>query len=203
MWDREIRCLHSSGIRLLVAISTPPSWKKAVKRLLKILLAARSGNWNSSRNKIGDFSIMSFANQIRECSDSPSEISGSERDCLSCSSLESVSSMKVLKCHLRFLRFGRLSARRSTSIDFPVPTSPWSSKPLGESSVIAASWLVSTFVKARVSRPSFFEKRWENNGFRRSGCPGAATCVPSSTFGGRSTARPIALRRAAYSFWGE
>ena len=58
----------SSGIRLLVAISTPPRWKNEVRNVFRSFDAARSGIWNSSRKRIGDVETVSFASERTECS---------------------------------------------------------------------------------------------------------------------------------------
>jgi hypothetical protein len=53
-------------MRFEVAINTPPRWKKEVIRFVIILLAARSGSWNSSKKMIGDVWIKSLASQSME-----------------------------------------------------------------------------------------------------------------------------------------
>lgn len=146
----------SSGIRLLVAMRTPPSWKKDVMRFERILLAARSGSWNSSRKRIGECSMRSRATSSSEYSSLGAPgLATSDLDLRSCSSREMVSSIKVLKCQRRFFRLGKHSWNKSMSMDFPVPTSPWSMRPLGLCNCMASSWLVRTRVRATDSLFSF------------------------------------------------
>ncbi len=138
-----------------------------------ILLAARSGSWNSSRNKIGDVSTSSLAIHSTEYAGSSPPSRGLALR--NASSREKTCSMKVLKCQRRLRRVGRPSASRSSSIDLPVPTSPERNSPRGESACSAAWWLVRTRAKARLLVPSrSCGKKRAKSGLRRIGWVGEA-----------------------------